>query len=176
MSRRLFISFLVATIVLLVIPGPTVLQCIGDALANRRRQNWSTILGVGVGDAAAMSLSLLGAGALLRTSAAAYAVMKTGRGVYLTYLGVRAIKEARASRHTPAYLCDARHDQCMGLYVGRRISQQPLANKSRSEEGRLCDWRGFTNCWNAYARPEETLEPFFRKDGTPVSGIAFAVV
>ncbi|WP_263382766.1 LysE family translocator [Granulicella arctica] len=100
MSLHLWISFVAATTVLLLIPGPTVLQCIGDALANRDRQSWSTILGVGVGDAIAMSLSLLGAGALLRTSAAAFTIMKTIGGAYLIYLGLRAIWDAR-NTHEP---------------------------------------------------------------------------
>jgi len=95
MSLHPWFSFIAATTVLLLIPGPTVLQCIGDSLANRNRQNWGTILGVGVGDTIAMSLSLLGAGALLKTSAAAFAIMKTIGGVYLLYLGFRAIREAR---------------------------------------------------------------------------------
>jgi threonine/homoserine/homoserine lactone efflux protein len=95
MSVHLWLSFVAATAVLLLIPGPTVLQCIGDALANRERQNWSTILGVGVGDAVAMTLSLLGAGALLKTSAAAFTVMKTIGGVYLIYLGIKALRAAK---------------------------------------------------------------------------------
>jgi threonine/homoserine/homoserine lactone efflux protein len=97
MSFHLWFSFAVATTVLLLIPGPTVLQCIGDALANRNQQNWSTILGVGFGDAIAMTLSLLGAGALLKTSAAAFTIMKSIGGVYLIYLGIKAIHAARSS-------------------------------------------------------------------------------
>jgi threonine/homoserine/homoserine lactone efflux protein len=89
-----------ATTVLLLIPGPTVLQCIGDALANRHRQSWSTTLGVGFGDAVAMTLSLLGAGALLRTSAAAFTVMKGVGGLYLVYLGVKALLGARVATDT----------------------------------------------------------------------------
>src|ERR1700761_3979476 len=76
MTLQIWLSFVAAATILLLIPGPTVLQCIGDALANRQRQNWSTILGVGTGDAVAMSLSLVGAGALLQTSARAFTVMK----------------------------------------------------------------------------------------------------
>jgi threonine/homoserine/homoserine lactone efflux protein len=49
MSLHLWFSFVIATIVLLLIPGPTVLQCVGDALANQHRQRWSTIAGVGAG-------------------------------------------------------------------------------------------------------------------------------
>jgi threonine/homoserine/homoserine lactone efflux protein len=101
MNVHVWLSFIAATTILLLIPGPTVLQCIGDALANRHRQNWSTILGVGTGDAVAMTLSLLGAGALLKTSAAAFTLMKTIGGLYLLYLGAKAL---RAARSRPAAL------------------------------------------------------------------------
>jgi threonine/homoserine/homoserine lactone efflux protein len=96
MTLHVWISFVAASVVLLLIPGPTVLQCIGDALANSRKQSWSTILGVGVGDTISMSLSLLGAGTLLKTSAAAFTVMKTIGGVYLLYLGIRAMAATRS--------------------------------------------------------------------------------
>ena len=91
MPLHVWLSFIAAATVLLLIPGPTVLQCIGDALANNQRQNWATVLGVGVGDAVAMSLSLLGAGALLNASSLAFTTMKTIGGLYLLYLGIKAI-------------------------------------------------------------------------------------
>ncbi len=91
MNLHLWISFVAASTGLLLIPGPTVLQCVGDAMANNQRQNWSTVLGVGVGDTVAMVVSLLGAGALLQSSAAAFTVMKTAGGLYLIYLGLRAL-------------------------------------------------------------------------------------
>ena len=94
MSTHVWFSFIAAATVLLLIPGPTVLQCIGDALANGQRQNWATVFGVGLGDAVAMSLSLLGAGALLSASSAAFTTMKTIGGIYLIFLGIKAILAA----------------------------------------------------------------------------------
>jgi threonine/homoserine/homoserine lactone efflux protein len=95
MALHVWLAFVAATAVLLVIPGPTVLLAIGDALASRRQQAWCTVLGVGLGDAMAMTLSLAGAGALLRASATAFTVMKTIGGVYLIYLGAKSIMSAR---------------------------------------------------------------------------------
>lgn len=95
MPLHIWIAFVAASAVLLVIPGPTVLLVVGDALANGRRKAWSTVFGVGCGDAMAMGLSLAGAGALLRASAAAFAVMKLLGGTYLIYLGIRSIAGAR---------------------------------------------------------------------------------
>lgn len=95
MNLHTWLVFVAASAVILVIPGPTVLLVVGDALANRSRRAWATVAGVGMGDAVAMSLSLAGAGALLRASAAAFAVLKTLGGCYLIYLGVKSILQAR---------------------------------------------------------------------------------
>jgi len=97
MTLELWLSFMAATVVLLLIPGPTVLQCIGDALQNRNRQRWSTIAGVGTGDAVAMTLSLGGAGALLEVSSTAFTVLKSLGALYLLYLGIRAILTTRSA-------------------------------------------------------------------------------
>jgi len=95
MTLHTWLAFVAATMVVLIIPGPTVLLVIGDALANRSRSAWGTVLGVGSGDLLAMSLSLAGAGALLQASAAAFTFVKTLGGLYLIFLGVRSILNAR---------------------------------------------------------------------------------
>jgi threonine/homoserine/homoserine lactone efflux protein len=95
MTLHTWLAFVAATMVVLIIPGPTVLLVIGDALANRSRSAWGTVLGVGTGDALAMALSLAGAGALLQASAAAFTLVKTLGGLYLIFLGVRSILNAR---------------------------------------------------------------------------------
>jgi len=93
-----WLAFVAASAVMLIIPGPTVLLVVGDALANGSRRAWATVLGVGTADAVAMTLSLTGAGALLRASAAAFAVLKTLGGCYLIYLGLKSILQARSGR------------------------------------------------------------------------------
>ena len=76
MSLTTWLAFAGASIVLLLIPGPTILLVIGDSLANRGRSSWSTIAGVAAGDTIAMAVSLAGAGALLAMSATAFTVLK----------------------------------------------------------------------------------------------------
>ena len=66
MSLHAWLAFVGASIILLLIPGPTILLVIGDTLANRGRSAWSTIAGVAAGDTTSMSISLAGAGALLK--------------------------------------------------------------------------------------------------------------
>lgn len=102
MALHLWLAFVAASVVLVLIPGPTVLLVIGDALTNRRQQAWCTVLGVGLGDAVAMTVSLAGAGALLRASATAFTIMKTIGGIYLIYLGLKSILAARRDGREPS--------------------------------------------------------------------------
>lgn len=95
MSLHLYMAFVLTSAIVICSPGPTVLMVIADALAHHARHAWSTVLGVGAGDLVAMSLSLAGAGAVLRTSATAFTVMKVIGGLYLIYLGARSIYATR---------------------------------------------------------------------------------
>jgi threonine/homoserine/homoserine lactone efflux protein len=95
MSIHLYMAFVLTSAIVIATPGPTVLMVIADALAHHKRHAWSTVLGVGLGDLVGMTVSLAGAGAILRASAGAFVVMKVIGGVYLIYLGGRSILAAR---------------------------------------------------------------------------------
>ena len=84
--------FASASIVLLVIPGPTVALVIARSLAEGRRVALPLVLGVGMGDLAAASLALAGAGTLLAASATAFAVVKWMGAAYLIWLGVKLFR------------------------------------------------------------------------------------
>ncbi|WP_373089515.1 LysE family translocator [Sneathiella sp.] len=88
MSFELWISFFIATTALLAIPGPTVMIVISCALDRGRASGWATVPGVTLGDFTAMTASLLGAGAVLATSAALFGVLKFAGALYLIWLGV----------------------------------------------------------------------------------------
>ncbi len=89
MSFETWLAFAAASSVLLVIPGPTVLLVVSYALG----QGWRTALpmsvGVALGDFTAMTLSMLGLGALLATSATLFTVLKWVGAAYLVYLGIK---------------------------------------------------------------------------------------
>ncbi|MHA1600011.1 MAG: LysE family translocator [Alphaproteobacteria bacterium] len=88
MTLQLWIAFVLASGVLLVIPGPTVLLVIGYALSDGRRSALSVVTGVALGDFVAMTLSVIGLGALLAASATAFTVLKWVGAIYLVYLGI----------------------------------------------------------------------------------------
>ena len=69
MSFELWLAFAVASAVLLAVPGPTVMLVVSYALGRGSRSGWATVPGVALGDFTAMTVSLLGAGAVLAASA-----------------------------------------------------------------------------------------------------------
>ena len=89
MALATWFAFLFASIVLLLIPGPTVLLVVSYSLTQGRKIALATAAGVALGDFTAMTLSLAGLGALLAASATLFTVLKWIGAVYLVYLGVR---------------------------------------------------------------------------------------
>lgn len=92
MSIELWLAFVAASAVLLVIPGPTILTVISYSVAHGRRANVPLVAAVALGDSTALVLSLLGLGALLATSAFWFMVIKWAGGLYLLYLGVKLLR------------------------------------------------------------------------------------
>jgi len=102
MDLSLWLAFVAASTALLLIPGPTVLLVLAYALGEGRRIAVPTALGVAAGDLLAMTLSLLGLGALVMTSATAFVVLKWLGAAYLVWLGLRMILGAGRIRTGPA--------------------------------------------------------------------------
>ncbi len=92
MPIELWLAFVAASAVMLVIPGPTILTVIGYSVAHGRRANVSLVAAVALGDSTALVLSLLGLGALLATSAFWFTLVKWAGGLYLLFLGVRMLR------------------------------------------------------------------------------------
>lgn len=88
-SPETLAAFALASFVLIIIPGPTVIMVITQALAHGRRVAFASVLGVGCGDLAAATLSVIGVGALLATSATVFTLVKWVGAGYLIFIGVR---------------------------------------------------------------------------------------
>ena len=89
MELEMYIAFVVAAMVILVIPGPTIILVISQAVAHGRRSVVPLAGGVVCGDFTAMTLSLCGLGAILAASAAVFNLLKWLGAIYLVYLGIR---------------------------------------------------------------------------------------
>ncbi len=100
MTIEIWVAFAAASTLLLIIPGPTVLLVVSYALG----QGWRTALpmavGVALGDFTAMTLSMLGLGALLAASATLFTALKWIGAAYLVWLGVKLWRagDSRAGR------------------------------------------------------------------------------
>ena len=97
MPFDLWLTFAAATIAILMIPGPTILMVLSYALTQGRRVAVATAAGVALGDLVAMTASLIGLGALVAASAAAFTVLKWAGAAYLVYLGVKMLRSAPKS-------------------------------------------------------------------------------
>ena len=88
MSVEIWTAFVLAAAIVLIVPGPTIILVISQAIAHGRSAVFPLTAGVVLGDFAAMTLSLLGLGAILASSAALFVVLKWIGAVYLIYLGI----------------------------------------------------------------------------------------
>jgi threonine/homoserine/homoserine lactone efflux protein len=87
-SVETWLAFVAASAVLLLIPGPTILLVISYALGQGRRVAFPVAAGVALGDFTAMTLSMLGLGALLAASATLFTILKWIGAAYLIWLGI----------------------------------------------------------------------------------------
>lgn len=106
MQIDLWLAFTAASIVLLAIPGPTILTVISYSASRGRTATFALIAGVALGDSTALALSLLGLGALLSTSALWYSAVKWVGGLYLLYLGIKLIRAGVSKPNTSATVAD----------------------------------------------------------------------
>lgn len=113
MTLATWFAFLLASTVLLVIPGPTVLLVVSYALTQGRKVAVAMAAGVALGDFTAMTLSLAGLGALLLASAGLFTILKWIGAAYLVYLGIRLW---RAKPVLPDVTVETSHD-ARGIFV-----------------------------------------------------------
>jgi threonine/homoserine/homoserine lactone efflux protein len=90
------LAFSLAALVIIVIPGPSVLFTVGRALSYGRREALLTVLGNGLGATVVAAAVAVGLGAVIAASAAVLTVIKLAGASYLIYLGVRAFRERRS--------------------------------------------------------------------------------
>jgi threonine/homoserine/homoserine lactone efflux protein len=99
MSMEIWLAFTLAAIIILVIPGPTILLVMSQALTHGRRTVLPLTCGVVLGDFTAMVLSLVGLGAILAASAALFILLKGIGALYLFYLGIKMWRSKPGTPH-----------------------------------------------------------------------------
>jgi threonine/homoserine/homoserine lactone efflux protein len=89
-------GFALASLILIVVPGPGVLFVIGRALAHGRRTAVATALGHAAGNYVVAAWVAVGLGTLLQRSAEAFVIVKIAGALYLIWLGIHAIRRRKS--------------------------------------------------------------------------------
>lgn len=92
MSLEIWLAFVTASAVVLIIPGPTILTVISYSVSHGRRANIPLVAAVALGDSTALVFSLLGLGVLLAASVFWFTVIKCIGGIYLLYVGIGMLR------------------------------------------------------------------------------------
>lgn len=131
MSLELWLAFVAACMIILPIPGPTVLLVVSYALGHGRRSALATVAGVALGDLTSITAAMLGLGALLLTSATLFTALRWIGAAYLIYLGIKlwrapvasngdtpVVTETRASRmFLHAYIVTALNPKSIVFFI-----------------------------------------------------------
>ena len=91
------LAFTLAALVLIVIPGPSVLFTIGRALALGRRGGLLSVLGNALGMLPIVAAVAFGVGGIVARSVVLFTIVKVAGAAYLMFLGVQAIRHRKRS-------------------------------------------------------------------------------
>jgi threonine/homoserine/homoserine lactone efflux protein len=92
-STSHLLAFAVTALVIIVVPGPSVLFVFGRALGLGRTAGVATVVGNTLGEYVQVLAVAFGIGALAERSVLMFTVLKLAGAVYLVYLGVQAIRD-----------------------------------------------------------------------------------
>lgn len=119
-SVETLLAFTLAGVILVIIPGPSVLFIVGRALAHGRRAALTSVAGNTAGASLVVIVVALGLGAVAAQSIAFFTTLKLVGAAYLVYLGVQTIRKRGdliAKLGQPAAPAD-RHLFLQGVIVG----------------------------------------------------------
>jgi threonine/homoserine/homoserine lactone efflux protein len=120
------LAFGLVALVVIAIPGPSVVFTVGRALTYGRSVALTTVVGNSFGLLAALVLVVLGLGRLVATSELVFEVVKAAGACYLIYLGIQSL----------------RHRHGITLHDEDRSAAAPLKPLTALRQGFLV---GFTN-------------------------------
>ena len=96
-SLPTLLTFALAAMAIIVLPGPTVLFVIGRTLALGRVGGLLSVVGNALGLVPVIAAVALGLGALVTQSVVLFLVIKFAGAAYIVYLGVQAIRHRAAA-------------------------------------------------------------------------------
>ena len=97
-SASQWIAFLIASILFIQVPGPSLLFTIGRALSVGRRHALLSVVGNALGVFGQVVFVAVGLGALVAASATLYTAIKLCGAAYVCWLGLQAIRHRSEAR------------------------------------------------------------------------------
>jgi len=86
------IPFVIASAILVLIPGPAVLYIVSTGIGRGRRMALASMLGIETGALFHVAAAAVGLSAVVASSVVAYSVVKYAGAAYLIYLGVKTLR------------------------------------------------------------------------------------
>lgn len=91
-DRSTFLVFALASLALVVAPGPNLVYIVTRSVSQGRRAGLVSAVGVEAGTLVHITAAAVGLSQLVATSALAFSVVKYAGAAYLLYLGLRALR------------------------------------------------------------------------------------
>jgi len=89
------LAFVLASVLLIMLPGPSVLFVLGRSIALGKRGGLLSVVGNALGMLPAIAAVALGIGALVAQSVVVFTIVKIVGAAYLVFLGIQAIRHRR---------------------------------------------------------------------------------
>jgi threonine/homoserine/homoserine lactone efflux protein len=94
MELQMFIAFVLATSIMIALPGPSVLLTVAHSISFGWQRAIATVAGATVGIAVQLVVAAIGLASLLNGLAAAFEWLRWGGAAYLVYLGIKQWQSA----------------------------------------------------------------------------------
>ncbi len=94
MELHVFIAFVVATAIMIALPGPSVLLTVAHSLSFGWQRALATVAGATMGIAVQLTVAVIGLTSLLNSVAEAFELLRWGGAAYLVYLGIKQWRSA----------------------------------------------------------------------------------
>lgn len=123
------LAFLAAALVIIVIPGPTVLFVVGQSLSHGRRSGLTSVLGGSIGIIPIIVAVAFGVGSIVAQSVVIFTIVKILGAGYLVYLGVQGIRHRKVGNEVPedpSLALEAESDVDSFVPAGRELSYRSM--------------------------------------------------
>ena len=101
--------FVVASLVLLLTPGPAVLYIVARSVQQGRTAGLVSVIGIHLGTIVHITAAAVGLSALLASSALAFAIVKYLGAAYLIWMGIRAFLAKEPDPEAPVFEATSLH-------------------------------------------------------------------